>query len=151
MDSHTFGVSLTLLDGYRFRADFGMEGVPPIELDEPPPLGAAAGPNPARLLAAAVGNCLAASLLYCLKRAHIDVQQLEATVDGTMMRNEHGRLRIGSLDVRLTPVVPSGQQERTARCLELFEDFCVVTQSVRSGLDVNVDVRPTAPAETEAA
>jgi uncharacterized OsmC-like protein len=148
MDSHTFGVSLTLLDGYRFRADFGMEGVPPIELDEPPPLGAAAGPNPARLLAAAVGNCLAASLLYCLKRAHIDVQELEARVEGTMMRNERGRLRIGSLHVQLEPVVAPEQRDRMSRCLELYEDFCAVTQSVRQGLDVKVDVQVAEPADT---
>jgi hypothetical protein len=30
------------------------------------------------------------------------------------------------------------------RCLELFEDFCVVTQSVRAGINVEVDVEPTA-------
>jgi hypothetical protein len=30
------------------------------------------------------------------------------------------------------------------RCLELFEDFCVVTQSVRSGIAVDVSVEPIA-------
>lgn len=28
------------------------------------------------------------------------------------------------------------------RCLELFEGFCVVTQSVRRGIDVDVAVEP---------
>jgi hypothetical protein len=27
-----------------------------------------------------------------------------------------------------------------SRCLEIFEDFCLVTQSVRAGVDVSVDV-----------
>ena len=30
------------------------------------------------------------------------------------------------------------------RCLEIFEDFCIVTQSVRAGLDVQVEVVPQA-------
>lgn len=32
--------------------------------------------------------------------------------------------------------------ERIGRCLELFEDLCVVTQSVRTGIDVQVAVEP---------
>jgi hypothetical protein len=28
------------------------------------------------------------------------------------------------------------------RCLELFEEFCVVTQSVRAGIEVDVVVEP---------
>ena len=36
------------------------------------------------------------------------------------------------------------EQRRMRRCLELFEDFCVVTQSVRSGSEVDVAVEPVA-------
>jgi hypothetical protein len=32
------------------------------------------------------------------------------------------------------------------RCVQLFEDYCVVTQSVRAGLDVSVEVETTAEA-----
>jgi uncharacterized OsmC-like protein len=30
-----------------------------------------------------------------------------------------------------------------ARCLEVFEDYCVVTQSVRDGIDITVSVEPS--------
>jgi hypothetical protein len=36
------------------------------------------------------------------------------------------------------------------RCLELFQDFCIVTESVRQGIPVSVDVAP-ATAELTAA
>jgi hypothetical protein len=31
-----------------------------------------------------------------------------------------------------------------ARCLEIFEDFCIVTESVRHGIPVAVEVRGVA-------
>ncbi len=59
-----FSVQLRLLDGYKFEIDFGDAGH--LFSDEPPPLGEGEGPNPSRLLAAAVANCLAASLLFAV-------------------------------------------------------------------------------------
>jgi organic hydroperoxide reductase OsmC/OhrA len=59
-----------------------------------------------------------------------------------MVRNQRGRLRIGGLKVRLAPDVRAEDRERIGRCLDLFEDFCIVTQSVREGLKVEVEVVP---------
>lgn len=142
MDENAFSVELTLQQNYRFSAEFGQPGVPELVCDEPKPLGDGAGPNAARVLAAAVGDCLSASYLFCMRRARIDVQSLRTTVSGTFTRNAAGRLRIGSLRVQLEPVLAAGSPERIARCLELFEDFCVVTQSVREGIDIDVSVAP---------
>ncbi|HEY8370365.1 MAG TPA: OsmC family protein [Thermodesulfobacteriota bacterium] len=130
--------------GYRFRIRFDQAGVPDLVTDEPPPLGNGEGPNPARLLAAAVGNCLAASLLFCLTRARIEVGGLTATVDATLGRNEQGRLRVTGMRVVLAPEVPAEARDRMARCLEIFESFCIVTESVRKGIDVTVEVEPVA-------
>jgi uncharacterized OsmC-like protein len=137
-----FALTLTLQDGYAFTVDFGQDGMPDLEVDEPPPLGAGRGPNPARLLAAAVGSCLGASLLYCLRKSKIDVQGLRTEVEGTLVRNERGRMRIGEIRVRLAPDVTPEQRDRMGRCLELFEDFCTVTESVRHGINVQVAVEP---------
>ncbi len=143
MSAESFTFTMDLQDDYRFLVDFDQESVPPLLLDEPEPLGNGDGPNAARLLAAAVGNCLSASMLYCLRRARIDVQGIHTTVSGTLERNDAGRLRIGGIDVRIEPVVDESEQPRMQRCLELFEDFCVVTQSVRDGITVDVTVQPT--------
>jgi uncharacterized OsmC-like protein len=137
--SDSFHVDLERLWAFRFRADFGSEAIPALLLDEAQPLGRGAGPNPARLLAAAVGNCLGASLLFCLGKSHVEVTSLRVGVTGTYARNERGRLRIGRLDAALAPDVP-GDPERLRKCLELFEDFCIVTATVRSGIPVGVVV-----------
>ncbi|MBI5103723.1 MAG: OsmC family protein [Solirubrobacterales bacterium] len=142
-DDHGFTLTMDLQDGYRFLVDFHEDGVPPLLLDEPAPLGAGTGPNAARILAAAVGNCLSASALYCLRRARVDVHDLRTTVSADLDRNEEGRLRVQDIKVRIEPVVDEDQRPRMRRCLELFEDFCVVTQSVRDGIDVDVEVAPT--------
>ena len=71
-------VSLKLQHGYEFLAAFEkFPDVAPVLLDEPPPLGASHGPNASALLGAAVGNCLAASLLFCLRRSRVDVSDVK--------------------------------------------------------------------------
>ena len=144
MPGQEFALDLELEDGYRFVAHFDQEDVAPLVLDEPAPLGEGAGPNAARVLAAAIGNCLSASALHCLRRAHVDVASMHTRVSGELERNEAGRMRIGRVDVQIEPVVAEADQPRMRRCLELFEDFCVVTQSVREGIDVGVRVEPVA-------
>ena len=44
--------------------------------------------------------------------------------------------------MKIQPEVAPEHRERMGRCLELFEEFCVVTQSVRNGIDVKVEVEP---------
>lgn len=127
--------------GYRFVVQFP-GGAPPLGVDEPPPLGAGSGPNPSALLGAAIADCLSASLVYCLERAHVEVGDVGAEAEVHFTRNAAGRLRVGSVDVNLHPVIGAPPGGRADRCLELFEDFCVVTESVRQGIEVSVTVEP---------
>ena len=140
MKGEPFTVALTLRNGYAFDVEFADGEGPPLVVDELPPLGEGNGPNPARLLAAAVGSCLSASLLFCLRKSRIEIAELRTTVEGTVVRNARGRLRIGGLRVRLAPELSAEQRERMSRCLDLFQDFCIVTESVRDGIAVDVEV-----------
>ncbi len=143
-DETTNTVSLTLTENYEFLATFEkFPGVAPILLDEPPPLGGAKGPNASAMLGAAVGHCLAASLLFCLRRSRVEVTDTDVKVAVRVARSEKGRLRITGIDVTIAPELAAGHDPaRFERCQELFEDFCTVTQSVRTGIPVNVTVTP---------
>lgn len=134
--SHSFSVNLTLLEGYVFKVDFGDMG--DILTDEAPPLGNGEGPNPSRLVAAAVGNCLCASLLFALRKAKEQPGGVSAVVTGDLERQD-GRWRIGRLDVKLQVENAQTLQQLPA-VLEKFEEYCIVTQSIRQGIPVNVEV-----------
>jgi uncharacterized OsmC-like protein len=95
-------VDLEHVGGFRFLAHFG-EGYPAVTLDEPPPLGSGAGPDAARLLAAAIGDCLSASLLLCLQKSRVDVHDIRTNVMLTMARNDAGRLRIAARTTASSP------------------------------------------------
>ena len=151
MDDNTFEISMERRKGYRFLVDFHQKGVEPLLADEPPPIGEGHGPGASKLLAAAVGNCLSASLLFCLEKAHITVHDMHTTVRTTRARNEKGRLRIGRIEVTLAPEVADEDIPRMARCIEVFEEYCTVTGSVRAGIQVDVEVAPVAVSAAAAA
>jgi uncharacterized OsmC-like protein len=139
---------LDLVEGLRFTASFpDAPGAEPLAIDEAPPLGSGAGPTPAATLAAAVGSCLAASLVFCLKKARIAAASVSADAAAHISRNAAGRFRIDGIDVNLGIAVSESDASRLDRCREIFEDFCIVTESVRHGIPVDVHLS-TRPAES---
>lgn len=138
-DSHDAVAHVQLVDGYRFTATFpDVLGTQPVTLDEAAPLGTGAGPTPAGLLAAAIGGCLSASLTLCLNKAHLEPDAVNAHVTAHIARNAEGRLRIDGIDVDLTPCFAGTDAGRFERCKAMYEEFCIVTESVRHGIPVHV-------------
>ncbi|HUJ85580.1 MAG TPA: OsmC family protein [Burkholderiales bacterium] len=126
---------------YEFRVKFDWPGVPELLLDEPDPLGHKRGPNAARLVAAAVANCLSASLVFCLQgKFKQKPGPIKAQVTGHLERNERGRYRIEELEVAIALSDDAGAIQHLDRCAEQFEDFCIVTESIRKGIAVKVRV-----------
>lgn len=132
-------VRLTQSRDFHFDADFGA-GLPPLQLDEPPPLGQGEGPSPIQLLAAAVGNCLSASLLFALRKYKQAPEPITCEVQAQTGRNTENRLRVTQIQARLTLGVPAASLERLDRVLDQFEAFCTVTESIRAGIAVTVEV-----------
>ena len=136
-----FSVELESRDGYEFVTRFDQPEGAELVLDEPPPLGGGRGPNAARLIAAAVANCLSASLLFCLHgKFRQDPGTIRAMATGTLARGDRGRYRIAAIDVVISLGAQKASIAHLDRCLEQFEDFCIVTESVRHGIPVSVKV-----------
>lgn len=133
-------VEMEQIEDFEFRVRFGEE-LADLEMDEPEPLGRGTGPNASRLLAAAVGNCLSASLLFCARKTRTDVRGLRTETTARLGRNEQGRWRFRDIDVRIhAPATADDKPPQMDRCLALFEDYCIVTASVRRGIPVRVEV-----------
>ena len=139
MDS-TFTIELVQQADYRFEVHFDNPAVPLLTTDEAPPLGGNAGPNPARLLTVAVANCLSASLLFALRKFKNNPGPLRASATTSLVRSEQNRLRVGRIQVDIHLGVAATELKLLERALAQFEDFCVVTQSVRAAFPVDVRV-----------
>ena len=138
-DIHSHQVNLQLVTKYRVMAEFPeVSGTPSLLFDEGLPVGDGQGPNAAMVLGASIGDCLSATLMNCLIRAHVDVEALTATVLTCVVRNQAGRYRISGIEVELCPIVPAGERAGLERCQAVFQDYCTVTESVREGIPVTV-------------
>jgi uncharacterized OsmC-like protein len=136
-----FSISIEQVRDYEFRVHFDRQQLAPLTVDEPPPRGNDSGPNPSRLVAAAIGSCLSASLLFCTRKSRVDLKGIHTRVRVQTVRNENRRLRIGKVEVLMEPELDEASRGRASRCVGLFEDFCTVTESVRQGFEVDVTVK----------
>ena len=132
-------VELVQESGYRFANRFG-PGIEVLHSDEPAPLGTGTGPSPMQLLAAAVANCLAASLLFAFRKFRQAAEPIRASAVAIEGRNEANRLRVQRIEVKLTLGVPAARLEDVDHVLARFEEYCTVTASVRQSLPVEVEV-----------
>jgi uncharacterized OsmC-like protein len=106
------------------------------------------GPNPSRLLALGVLGCLSASFIFCLKKRDFTLDDFRGEAEVTIARNKKGFLRIKKIDVYIDPIIENSDAlKRAKQCLKqvkddvsFFEQYCIVTQSVRAGIEVNVNL-----------
>jgi organic hydroperoxide reductase OsmC/OhrA len=138
-ETETETVSLRQGAGFEFDVRFG-PSLPALRADLPPPTGGGNGATPEQLLAAAVGNCLSASLLFALRKFKQSPDPISTDVDAEVGRNPEGRMRVLGLRARIALGVPAERLENLQRVLDTFETYCTVTQSVRAGIPVTVEV-----------
>jgi len=133
-----FITNLEMLHDYQFEISFDDAGLANVRSDEPVPVGNGEYPNATRYLSAAVGNCLCASLAFCLRKARSEPISIRARVRTVLGRNDKGRLRVQGMQVTIYPEVED--PAKLERCIPLFQDFCTVSAAVREGIDILVSV-----------
>lgn len=139
MSTTSVSVRLRQHEDFQFDISFG-GALPMVRADEPVPLGKGEGPVAGQLLAAAVGNCLSASLLFALRKFKQRPEPISAEVTCEVGRTDKGRMRITRIVARLTLGVEAQTLQHLDRVLETFEDFCTVSQSVGQGIPIHVEV-----------
>ncbi|MFP4170599.1 MAG: OsmC family protein [Methanomassiliicoccales archaeon] len=137
MEETDFLIRVERLEGYQFRVSFD-HGIEDLLTSEPPPLGEGNHPNAGQLMAAALGNCMCASLLYCLERSRVEVGSVNAEVTTRLERNREGRFRLTRMRLVIRPEVEDGPKVR--RCVDLFREYCVVGKSIEEGISTEVEV-----------
>ena len=125
---------------YAFKVNFEGSGLEALHTDEPAPLGEGSGPGPSMLLLAAVANCLSASLVFALRKFKNTPGPIRAEITARKQRNAEGRWRIPRAEVVITLADKAANLGNFERVMAQFEEFCIVTQSVREGIAVDVTV-----------
>ncbi len=99
------------------------------------------GPNPTRMLGLALLGCLSSSFIFCLKKRNLTLDDLKAEAELTIARNKKGFWRVKKIDVEIDiKISDPDTRKRADQCRKMFEEYCVVTQAVREGIDVEVNV-----------
>ena len=119
-----------------------------IVFDEPEDLEVGAGndehPSPVDYMFASLVGCQISVLNQCLEKARVEDFTIEAdaAIDPESMSNaeipeempSNTAKRIQHIDIDLTVTVPEEYESRASRCLEVYDQGCIVGQSYRAGV-----------------
>jgi uncharacterized OsmC-like protein len=89
----------------------------------------------------AILGCLSASFIFCLKKKDFKVDDLKAEAEVIIGRNEKGFWRVKKINVDIFAKIDDPEtRKRADQCRKMFEQYCIVTQAVRDGINVEVNL-----------
>jgi uncharacterized OsmC-like protein len=133
-------VGVTLEEEMVFKCDLGKINMEDLYIDERELRDTEKiGPSPARLLALAVLGCMGASFAFCLKKRGFTLEELDGKAEIIIYRNEKGFWRVKKINLEINPKIDNPKMRKRAdQCRKFFEQYCIITQSVREGIEVNL-------------
>ncbi len=92
------------------------------------------------LMGAAVGNCLSASLVFCLSKKRVNLKNLKTMITLKRKRNDKGYWSISEIVVDLQPEIAEEDRARFDQCVEIFRNYCIVSNSIETGIPLTVNI-----------
>lgn len=141
-ETKKLNVGLSLEKEMIFKCELGEIKVKDCYIDEEHDVEASMwGPNPSRMLGMAILGCLSASFIFCLKKKNLSLNDLNAEAEVSIARNQKGFWRVKKIDVVIKMHIEDPDtRKRADQCKKMFERYCIVTQAVREGIDVEVNL-----------
>ncbi|MFW9878430.1 MAG: OsmC family protein [Candidatus Thorarchaeota archaeon] len=100
------------------------------------------GPSPTKLLALSVLGCLSASFSFCLQKKNYSLSEFEGRAEAIIARNEKGFWRVKNIDIELNPKIDTPEMRKRAdQCRKFFKQYCIISESLRTGFEVNVNLK----------
>lgn len=100
------------------------------------------GPSPVKLLALSVLACLSACFEFCLQKKGFTLSDLDGIAEVTFTRKDKEIWRIKKIDIELLPKIDNPEMHKSvAQCKRLFEQYCIISESLRKGMEINVNLK----------
>jgi uncharacterized OsmC-like protein len=109
-------------------------------LPAPTPVGVGYGPEAVTLLNMSTTYCMTASLNYYLAKARVVPTTLRAKGHVGMRLTEEQFRRVKSIEIDIRIEVDEKERKRLMRALDRFNDFCIITESIKGSFPINVRV-----------
>jgi uncharacterized OsmC-like protein len=140
-DEYISEVGIKLEENMIFKCDFGQTMMNNLFIDEQHKNPKEKiGPNPSKLLALSVLSCLASSYAFCLQKRDFELSDLEGKAVITSKRNKNGLWRLKKIDIKLIPKIDNPKmRKRATLCKKIFEQFCIISESLREGIEINTE------------
>jgi len=135
-------VGIELTENMIYKCDLGQINMADLFIDETRKKRTdRIGPSPTKLLALSVLGCLASCFEFCLQKKGFTLSDLDGRAEVTFARNEKNLWRIKKIDVELLPKIDNPEmRKRVAQCKRLFKHYCIITESLRKGIEIDVNL-----------
>ncbi|MBY9018653.1 MAG: OsmC family protein [Candidatus Lokiarchaeota archaeon] len=115
-----------------------------ILIDEPSSFhGTDLGPSPVEYLLIGIGGCLSSTLVYCLRKRNIEIDDLEIVIDGELKHAPPSlNLRLKHIHVEFNFFLKENTNEVVLNnCIDEFTKYCPVYDPVLNGIPIDLDFK----------